>query len=268
MPDRLEIQIDEEGRGVSAEALRSLLDQALQFLMSDPDDGPGVTWKVTQLSMNSPLTMRLEREVAEGEAEPASRPAEQMMRSFGGFERGELPGDELQPRQLNAIAKLASSATSYRSVQVKADRGNAVRLQPQWASDVRKLIAERKREAKTPDQPYSVSGRLEGVDMHGAKSEFYVYDPLTDQKMRCIFPEAMLDEVAAALGGRVTVSGVTTFGAGNQPQSMRVSRLKRIVTREGSFLERLAEAHRRGEIDLTGGLSAEDAIDEVRDAAG
>ena len=92
------------------------------------------------------------------------------------------------------------------------------------------------------------------MDVHGKKSEFYVYDPLTDGRIRCLFDDDMLDRVREALTKRVQVGGMTTFAVDSQPQVIRVKTLRVIRVREGTFLERLAAAHRRGTIDLTVGF--------------
>ena len=266
MADSFQIEIDETGEGVSAEVLRLQLDQALRFLRADAGTGEGVDWRVTRASMNSPLTLELHRWVPEGQAEPASRPGEQLARAFVRMGRGESLGEEMSLDQLHALERMVSQANGVRRVRVKAAVGEAITLDPAWATDLKKLRAERKNRDVLPEQPYSLVGRLEGVNVHGTKSEFYLYDPLTDQKMRCLFPDDMLEEVGRALGERVEVAGMTKFGPGAQPQSMRVESMQRIPTRGGSFLSRLEEAHNRGTINLTGGLSTEEAIDEVRGA--
>ena len=105
---------------------------------------------------------------------------------------------------------------------------------------------------------------MEGVNVHGSKSEFYVYDPLTDKKMRCIFRDEMLETIGRLLGERVEVGGLTKFSDKNTPQSMQVDTLRHIKTREGSFLDRLRAAHEQHPISFTGGLTIDEAIDEVR----
>ena len=264
MPDRFQIEIDETGDGVSAEVLRSQLEQALRFLREDLEAVESVDWKVTRASMNSPLMLELERKVTPGTAEPASRPGEQLARAFASLQRGEPLGEELSPTRLCAIEKMASQANGVRRVRIRAGVGASIELDPEWSKTVRKIREERKRREEIPPQPYSTVGRLEGVDVHGNKSEFYVYDPLTDQKMRCIFPDEMLEEVGHALRERVEVSGITAFGPENTPLSMRVDSLRTIKAKEGSFLDRLEAAHKRGGVNLTGGLTIEEAIDEVR----
>ena len=268
MADRFQIQIDETGEGVSAEALRLQLEQSLRFLEDDPEAVEGVAWKIKRVSMNSPLLLELERSVEAGVAEPASRPGEQLVRAFALLQRGQMPGDELSPTRLHALEKMAKAANGVRRVRVRAGVGDAIELDPQWASELSRARVERRQRDQLPEQPYSIVGRLEGVNVHGPKSEFYIYDPLTDQKMRCLFPDEMLEQVGRLLGQRVEVGGMTRFGPASVPQSMRVETLRHIPTRDGSFLDRLREAHDRRPLDFTGGLTIDEAIDEVRSGAG
>jgi len=263
MADRIQITIDETGDGVAAEALRLQLDQALRFLSDDPE-AENVDWRIKQVSMNSPLTMELERAVKPGKSDPATRPGEVLARAFVQLQRGEALGDDLSPTRLHALEKMAAHANGVRRIRLQAAVGEPIELDPSWAADLRRTRAERKLRDQLPEQLYSIVGRLEGVNVHGNKSEFYVYDPLTAQKMRCLFPDEMLDQVGRLISQRVEVGGVTKFGLGNMPQSMRVETLRHIPARSGSFLDRLRHAHEQGPLDFTGGLSIEEAIDEVR----
>jgi len=264
MSDALQIQIDQTGNGVSAEALRVQLEQALRFLRADSEADESVDWRVTRVRMNSPLMLELERAIPEGASEPASRPGEQLARAFAQLSRGESPDPDLSLDRLHALEKMVGQANGVRQVRIRAALGEPIVLDARWAETVRAIRAERLREGVPPEQPYSTTGRLEGVNVHGNKSEFYVDDPLTDQRMQCLFPEQMLDEVGRSLGERVEVTGLTKFGPGPEPKSMKVESLRRIPAPTGSFLDRLDAAHQRDGVDLTGGLTAEEALDEVR----
>lgn len=269
MRDKFQIEIDESGEGISAETLRFHLEQTLRFLENDPGvDEKAVEWKVTRVRMNSPLLLEMERTVKPGYREPASRPGEELARAFARLSRGEVLGEELSVTRLHALEKIAANSNGVRKISVKAGVGEAIPIKTEWATELRRTRAIRKMNEQLPEQIYSLVGKLEGVNVHGNKSEFYVYDPLTDQKMRCIFPDEMLDQVGRLLGERVEVAGNTKFGPGSSPQSMRVENLRAVDTKEGSFLDRLRDAHRKGKLSFTGGLSIEDAIDEVRSDAG
>jgi hypothetical protein len=268
MADRFQIEIDEAGEGISADALRLHLEQALRFL-EDSEEAAGlapgtVQWKVTGASMNSPLRLQLERWIRPGEPEPANRPGEELARAFARLQRGEALGDELSTTRLHALEQMAAHSNGVRQVRVKAGVGDSIAVRPEWATALKRARVDRRLRDQLPEQTYSLVGRLEGVNVHGGKSEFYVYDPLTDQKMRCLFAEEMLEQVGRLLSQRVEVAGVTKFGPGSVPQSMHVETLRPIQTRAGSFLDRLRAAHERGGITFTGGLTVEEAIDEVR----
>ena len=265
MADRLDIILEDTGEGVSADALRTLLDRTLRTLRSESGDQEGVTWQITKASMNSPFSLTIERRVQPDVPEPVERPAERLVQSFAALRAEQkINGDMTLPvaRRLAGIVELATAPG--RRVVFQAARGEAIHLEPQWGGMLRSWVHRKVSEQTLPDQPYSTAGRLEGVDVHGKKSEFYVYDPLTDQKMRCLFEEPLLDRVAEALGRRVEVSGLTKFNAEDQPTRMKADHLRVIESRP--FLQRLKEAQRRGVMNLTGGLSVEDALGEVRNA--
>lgn len=268
MADRFQIEIDEAGDGVSADALRLHLEQALRFLEDDPAaTGAPVEWKVIRVSMNSPLVLEMERTVKPGYVEPASRPGEDLARAFVRLARGEGLGEELSVARLHALERIASQANGVRHVRVQAGVGDAIEVRPEWAAELRRARVSRRLQDQLPEQLYSIAGKLEGVNVHGAKSEFYVYDPLTEQKMRCVFSDEMLEQVGRLLGERVEVSGITRFGPGGTPQSMRVDHFRAILVKSGSFLDRLRAAHEKSQLSFTGGLPIEDAIDEVRHGA-
>jgi len=121
MADQLKITIDEQGAGVSAEALRMHLEQTLRFLGGDPDVGDDVVeWKVTRVSINSPMRLKLERSVVGDAPEPKSRPGETMVRALSRLERGEDLGDEFSPVRLRALERMSSLSNGVRQVWVKA----------------------------------------------------------------------------------------------------------------------------------------------------
>lgn len=266
MVDKLDITMEDEGAGVSADALRRLLSQTLAFLESEPGGGDGISWRVTQVSMNSPFSMTVERRLPKSMPEPVDRPGERLARLFATLAAGGEPDDTLSVGQARRAAAIAEVAEPGRPIVLRASRGNPINLAPQWAGRLKEWIHRKTVNDVMPQQYYSAAGRLEGVDVHGRKSEFYVYDPLTDQKMRCVFNDELLDQVKNSLYERVEVTGLTRFNANEEPVRMEVESMRVIQSRP--FLSRLKDAQARGIMNLTGGLSIEDALGEVRDAAG
>lgn len=265
LADTLDITLQDTGAGVSADALRTLLDRTLHTLRSASGDQTGVTWRITKASMQSPFSLTIERRVEPGVSEPLERPAERLVQSFAALRAERNIEKNMTLPVARRLADMVELATpSGRRVILQAARGEAIVLDPQWAGLLKSWVHQKVSEQTLPEQPYSTAGRLEGVNVHASKSEFYVYDPLTDQKMRCLFEEPLLNRVAQALGRRVEVSGATKFNAEDQPLRMKVDHLRMIEDR--AFLQRLKDAQRRGVMNLTGTLSVEDALEEVRDA--
>ena len=134
-----------------------------------------------------PFAFTIERELTEATPEPTDRPGERLVRVFASLEAGEFPGDDVPQMQVRRAAAIAALSEADRRITLHASRGKAVTLDHHWAERLKHWLHQRQSEQALPPQFYSVAGRLEGVDVHGRKSKFYVYDPLTDQKMRCIF---------------------------------------------------------------------------------
>jgi len=266
LADKLDIEFEDEGQGVSADALRELLDRTLAFLSDEPGGSDGVTWRVTHVTMNSPLAMTVERMAPAGAPEPTERPAERLVRVFAALAKGDAPTSDYTPMQIRRVAAIAQVAQPGRKVVFKAGRGKAIRVQADWGKGLKEWMRQKVAGEALPEQHYSVAGRLEGVDVHGRKSEFYVYDPLTDQKMRCLFDDSMLETVKESLTERVEVSGLTVFNQNDEPVRMKVDSLRVISSRP--FLSRLKDAQRRGVMRLTGDLSIDDAVNEIRDVTG
>jgi hypothetical protein len=266
LTDKLDITVEDGGAGVSADALRMLLDQTLAFLEDEPGGSDGMVWRVTRATMNSPFSMTLQRVAPESMPEPADRPGERLVRLFAVLSAGMLPDDSTPAIQVRRAAAIAQLAQPGRTVRMGAGRGKVIDIDSEWSGRLKDWLRQKAIEQGMPEQLYSVTGKLEGVDVHGRKSEFYVYDPLTDQKMRCLFDEDMLEKVKESLGERVEVSGLARFNANDEPVRMQVDSLR--VIRSRAFLSRLKEAQQRGIMKLTGNLSIDEALREARDGAG
>lgn len=107
----------------------------------------------------------------------------------------------------------------------------------------------------------SVAGKLEVISVHGPP-RFNVYDAVTKRAVRCRFAVERLDEVAAALGRRVVVTGVVHRNAKGDP--VKVDRPELRVLPEGVELPTARDLI--GLVpDLTGDLSSEEYVRKLRD---
>ncbi len=73
----------------------------------------------------------------------------------------------------------------------------------------------------------SVSGLLERVNLHN-KREFFIYPPIPDRNVKCLFAHDQFDDVRMALGRQVTVYGELSYEPGQVlPYKARVARIER-----------------------------------------
>lgn len=106
-----------------------------------------------------------------------------------------------------------------------------------------------------------VVGKLEGINVHGGKSTFVVYDPLTNTKINCTFPDEDLEKVKEALPYRVSITGTATYNAKGQVTSIKVETFRKLRQRKD-----LPQARDLERINFTGGLDPVEYIRSLRDA--
>ncbi|HEY2355178.1 MAG TPA: hypothetical protein VGH79_09810 [Gaiellaceae bacterium] len=106
----------------------------------------------------------------------------------------------------------------------------------------------------------SVAGQLEMISVHGP-AKFNVYDVVTHKAVSCRFDPARLDEIKAALGARVVVTGVVHRNADGDP--VRVEKPELRVLRPDAELPTVADLIGLAP-DLTGSLSPEEHMRRLR----
>lgn len=109
-----------------------------------------------------------------------------------------------------------------------------------------------------------LEGRVELLSIHGAP-DFWIYDPLTDEPIKCAFKPEHIDQVAELIKrrARVRVLGKTKFNREHRPISVEVQAFERLP--DQAELPQIADLHRAG-INITGGLSAVEYLRRMRDA--
>ena len=71
----------------------------------------------------------------------------------------------------------------------------------------------------------TVVGKLEGLTIHGRKV-FFVYEQLTNRRVRCFFPDSMLPNALAGFGGRIAVYGTIRSRATGEKLSVDVEEIE------------------------------------------
>ncbi|HEX5245513.1 MAG TPA: hypothetical protein VFW41_00135 [Gaiellaceae bacterium] len=106
----------------------------------------------------------------------------------------------------------------------------------------------------------SVVGKLEVISVHGP-AKFNVYDVLTKKAVSCRFEREKQDEIAAALGRRVVVTGIVHRNAHGDPVKVEKPELR--ILPDG--IEPPSARDLIGLVpDMTGALSAEEYIRKLR----
>lgn len=110
-------------------------------------------------------------------------------------------------------------------------------------------------------------GTLETLSVHGAKPKFVIYDPLTNGRIDCFFPENLYEEVKDALPKsascpyRVEVTGTAKFNRDGHPTSIVVQSFKKL--RDRSELPSFRDLN---DINLSGDLNPTEYIRRLRNA--
>jgi hypothetical protein len=109
----------------------------------------------------------------------------------------------------------------------------------------------------------SVEGKLETISVHG-KPRFIVYDSATHKGVACHFTETeWLDQVKAALGRLVSISGVVHLNIKAEPMRVELSDLR--LLREGGDLPTIGDLG-GSDPDFTGDMTTEEFVRAIRNA--
>jgi hypothetical protein len=115
-------------------------------------------------------------------------------------ERAERPRFFTDQALVQARA-LANLATDELPISVRRGR-RKVPLSKRALPNIDRVIGKQQTSYGT------VEGKLEGLQLHGPKPQFAVYEPLTGHKVECHFTEDVtLDDLRPAIGRRVGVRG-------------------------------------------------------------
>lgn len=160
-------------------------------------------YRVVDLSHSSPATVALQ-------GQPWHKgDVIQSVRVMAGFfatvehieEEGELP-EPVDPDILNNLLQMTEPVgRSIARVELSLN-GASVPLDAAFGEKLSRIMA--------PEQEYngSISGMLEGINLHGGVNVFYLYPDIGPSRLVCHFPKEIEETAVAALGQFVTVNGL------------------------------------------------------------
>lgn len=133
--------------------------------------------------------------------------------------------------------------------------GHEVILSPRMTLHVEVLMEPLVEELGT------IEGQLKMVTLAGTPY-FGVYDDITGKRVSCEFELELLEKIKSALGRRVSVSGLVSYGADGLPK--RIREISDLTVFPPDEELPTAEEVLRADLDLTGGLSLEDFMQRIR----
>ena len=251
----LTVTIEAKEKGVPTSSLTTVLNHFAGILRSlakqiAKGQNSEIKWEITGASMNSPLTLTLVG-VSKNSRLP-TRVARECVRSFKLIEQEAQFPEKFTHQDLVSASNMVSVLNDgIKSLKISAREDEEVVPTLHLVANVQKL-----------QQSYKVvyasfRGRLHDIHTHGETHDFEIYDQLTDQKIKCIFPEEKYKEVGTLLKQRVIVYGKVKLSNHGVPVSIEVTEFEGLP----SELRKISEA---APLEVPNGLDAVDYVRKVR----
>jgi len=251
-----------EGGDLSAEAFVGQLDSFLKALAaSDLEAGRGkksVEWVVVKLNRSSPAVVRLEPRTRKRARASAPREAvEKFFDLLDGFQ-----GEEEQRGTSPSVHR--KTIRAFKSLGKFVERGNltAIVENERRRERIRPVLTPQADSALAPTEfaRGSVQGRLQWINTHGDDLLMWIYPWVGPTRIKCWFPEHLVEKAGDALDKWVVVHGTLRYPAHSRhPTEVEVDDLDALP----DDAPRLRDL--RGTMpDATSGQPAEDYIRKVR----
>lgn len=219
---------------------------------------PSNKWIIREISMRSPLRLTLagERDIA---AANDIDPTKVFIRGFRQIQCGKRP-IYFDDAVLNDIQKIISlTHNGMGSLRYSVPEEEDVIPTSEISGD---LACFRERLTKDYESLTELDGKLETINVHD-QPEFFIYDRLTDNAVRCFFEPGDAEQVGQLLTRRVRVKGYAKFTANHEPKSVRVQSFKSLPDIQD--VPRIRDIHQTG-LSITGGQDSVEYIRGMRDA--
>lgn len=213
------------------------------------------TWRVENISMNSPVLVDLEAPEIDGLPDDWTQTFVDGMQSL---ERSEEIPPGFSKTTINHIAKLVN-LKNIESIEYKVPGRPAVITTLKAAAHAFAI------KDKMPLYYYSngeLKGELGQITVHGTKTEFAIYDQLTDRRIPCKFSAEEIDEITELLTKMIVVSGRIKYDNSDRPLFVDVESWYEMKKQEElASLDEIRESME----PLPDGMSSEEFIRSLRD---
>lgn len=259
MTNKLTVTIGGLDETVDARAALSVLLETIALLKDIESAVLGkslVHWAIAHAVMNSPLTLTIESSRSK-KWSPSLDVTSEFTKAFRILESSKDRPSFFTDAMLSRARSIAKPVGASISTLSFSDTDKFVCVTQTTVAHVEQL-----RFSDAYKSHGDIEGRLGQITAHEDSHEFAIYDPVSNHKTICIFPELDLVRVRGALKKRVRVNGEVSYKRKDDlPQRVMVESWETLP--EDYELPTIEELHAL-KIDLTFGKSSEDVVADLR----
>jgi len=221
-----------------------------------------LNWEILDISKSSPVSLTLSAGAPKGSRLPARKVVEPFYKGLRTINRQARKPRFFDNQLLQKTKRLSSPLKDgVDFIEFVIEGEQPLRLSSRVIDNVERLTG------KTSRFYYADScheGILEIIDVHGRKPEFFIFDRLTRDGIRCYCDPEITQKLGSTITRRIRVFGETKYRRkDHKPLSITVSSYA--VIRPNDELPQIGDLHKE-EIDITRGQRSEDFVGELRDA--
>lgn len=259
MLNKTEITITIEARekGIPTASLITFMNHFAGILRSTAKQiAPGrageVRWEITSARMASPLQFTLEA-ICPNPRLP-KRVVRNTVSNLRLIERRATLPEYMTDQDLgSAVAMVSVLNDGVKAITISSPDFGEVRPTQHLVANVQQIRQSYKQ------RHMSFRGRLDVINAHGNVHDFEIFDVLTDQKIRCIFPEERYEEVGRLLKKRVVVYGKVRISKSGVPLFMDVSDFRGLPS-----TDEIPNILEMAPLEIPGGLDAVEYVRRIR----
>jgi len=221
---------------------------------------PTVFYRIVGLSHSSPALVELEAIPLDPMEDNSDEVVDVFLKSMEGIIYREEAPDFFNDDTFDAYRALGKKLNKGISHLVVSSNGHKINITKELPNKIQII------QGPVEIVLGSISGKLEVINVHAGANEFRIYPIVGPKKIRCKFPSDLKKIAFSAIESYVTVFGKLKYKAHSRyPFAMDVEKIE--VSPPEETLPTLSEL--RGIApDLTGGISPEDFVRNLRDTDG
>lgn len=180
-----------------------------------PSGRRSLDWRITSLSYNSPAAVEMVSRPRRDAPDVGPVVILACIRGMALLETTSERPDEFNDAALEHVRRIADdTGNGTQRVRVTSP------IMQLTATVTKQAVAHVERVLPLGYSFGSIEGRLEGLNIHG-QAQFTIWDAVTGRAVRCFFVPEQLDDVTAAVGRKVLVSGRLRRDPEGRPQQIR-----------------------------------------------